>query len=446
MDSKKILKKVLVELSRIIIGVTFTFSGFTKSVDPMGTTYKIQDYFTAFGFEAFNSLALPVAIALCVVEFSVGVFMLFGIYRKWTSRMALLIMIFMTPFTLYLAIFNPVSDCGCFGDAFVITNWQTFFKNIILLAAAIVLFFWHETITNLYTGKFYWLVAFYIIAFGIAFCVYNSNVEPVIDFRPYKIGANLPELISVEEGKGDVYENVFIYEKNGEKKEFSDDNYPWQDSTWIFVDRINKLVKEGEKPQITDFEINRLYFSPDRKEIEDEENITSEVLESSNYTFLMIAYSLSEMNETYLSRFEDVNNYAKEYHYDFYCLTASSTTEILEWDDENPVNFIFCQTDSRTLKTMIRSNPGLILLKNGVVINKWPDIRVPAEEQLSAPLDKLPLSQKIDTQEQNKNTMLVLLSIFFIPLLLLTSLDLLIFRKKQPPMENSKKTTDNINS
>jgi len=435
MEKRKVITKILVEISRVLLGVTFIISGFTKAVDPLGTTYKVEDYITAFGVDSFYSLAFLIAMLQCVIELSVGVFMLFGIYRKWTSRITLLIMLFMTPLTLYLAIANPVSDCGCFGDAFILTNWETFFKNIVLLAASFLVLKYHEKVTNLYTGKFYWLVAFYIILFSTLFCIYNAYVEPIFDYRAYKIGADLPKLMNVEEGKGDIYENVFIYEKDGQKKEFTEDNYPWQDTTWIFVDRVNKLIKEGEKPTITDFEINRLYFNPDKTDFEGDEAITTEVLEDSSYVFLMIAYSLPRMNETFLARFEDVNNYAKEHHYKFYCLTASTKDEILKWESENSVDFNFCLTDERTLKTIIRSNPGLVLLKRGVIINKWPDLYVPSEEQLTAPLQDLLLSHPTDQGTQDKKHMVLILILFFAPLILITGFDVLIFRKRKPPVE-----------
>ncbi|MFR9165804.1 MAG: BT_3928 family protein [Dysgonomonas sp.] len=438
MTTKDILKKTLVEFSRFLLGITFMFSGFVKAVDPLGTTYKIEDYFTAFGLNSFSWLALPLSVLLCVVEFSAGAFMFLGIYRKWTSRVMLLIMLFMTPLTLYLAIANPVSDCGCFGDALIITNWQTFYKNIFLLLAAVVCFIYYGRITNFFTGKFYWMVGLFVVAFGIIFSLYNYYHEPVFDFRPYKIGANIPELMKVEDGKGDVYENVFIYEKDGVKKEFSEDNYPWHDTTWVFVDRQNKLIKEGEKPEITDFVINRLYLSPDKTEFEGEENITQEVLEDSSYVFLMISYSLNDMRETYLSRFEDVNNYAKDYDYKFYCLTSSTKDYILQWENENANNFVYCLTDARTLKTMARSNPGLILMKNGIIINKWTGSEVPSEKELVKPLDELSYGQPVDTKKENKENLISIILIFVVPLSVLKALDVLIYRKK-----NRNKTDNN---
>lgn len=439
MDIKKVGIKVSVEFFRFLLGLTFMFSGFVKMIDPLGTAYKIQDYFIAFGLETFFFMALPISVLLCVTEFAVGAFLFIGLYRKWTSRVALLIMLFMTPLTLYLAIANPVSDCGCFGDALKISNWETFYKNIVLLIAAVLLVVYNQKIFNFFTGKFYWLIGIFVVGFAFTFTLYNYYIEPILDFRPYKIGANLPELMKVEEGKGDVYENVFIYEKNGERKEFDENNYPWEDSTWVFVDRTNKLIKEGIKPLVTDFEIERLYFNSSKTEIESSENITSEVLEEdTSYVFLMIAYSLSEMEDNHLSNFVDVNNYAIDNNYNFYCLTASGQDEIIKWENEHANNFKFCTTDERTLKTMIRSNPGLMLLKNGVVINKWADNEVPSEEMLLKPLEELPYSQMPDTKAEDKKNLLFIALIFILPLLAIKVIDYIAYNRREYIEEEEK--------
>lgn len=435
--TKDIIIKTIVEISRILLGITFVFSGFVKAIDPLGTTYKIQDYLTSFGLVNFQDIALPISIILCAGEFCLGIFMLFGLYRKWTSRLLFLVMLFMTPLTLYLAIANPVKDCGCFGDALIITNWQTFFKNIILLACSIVVLIWHQKITNLFTGKFYWFVGLYIIAFSIAFCVYNIVNEPIIDFRPYKIGANIPKLMTVEEDKAPVFENVFIYEKDGIKKEFTEENYPWEDSTWIFVDRQSKLIKEGEEPLIHDFSITRLYLNQDRTDIEGEEDITTEVLNDSNYTFLMVAYSLSDMREDYLSSFEDVNNYAKDHHYKFYCLTSSPRDLILQLEKENITNFDFALSDERSLKTIVRSNPGLILLKDGVIINKWPDRIVPTESYLNKPIEELSIANIPDQKQESKRRLYTVAFILFTPLIVIKLLDALLYHRKSVTNNNT---------
>lgn len=427
MKKKELLKKIGCEISRLLLGITFVFSGFVKAVDPHGFAYKIEDYLSAFNLSSFSFLSLPVSIGLCVLEFSLGIFILFGLYRKWSSRLILLVMLFMTPLTLYLAIANPVSDCGCFGDALIISNWETFFKNIILLLCAICVFFYAEKISNFFTGKTYWIAAFFTICAVALFSVYNSVYEPIIDFRPYKVGANLSQLTSVNEGEGDVYENVFVYEKDGNKQDFTETNYPWQDSTWTFVEMTSKLVKEGVKPAITDFEINQLHQNQEHTEIVAEEDVTREILEKDGYTFLMLAYSLKDMDETHLSKFEDVSNYASERDYGFYCLTSSLRDEILAWEKSNAVDLTFCLTDERTLKTMMRSNPGLLLLKDGVVVQKWADLEVPDEAILTKPIEEL-VQKDVDS---DKKKVLKLSVLFLVPLVALKAFDLLVYRRRK---------------
>lgn len=196
MISKDKTVKFSVELSRLIVGAVFLFSGFVKAVDPLGFTLKIEDYLIALGLTGFFSLALPFAIVMVVAEFSLGVFLLLGIYRKWSVWLIGLFMFFYTPFTLWTAIADPVEDCGCFGDAFIISNWQTFFKNMILLAGAILLIVNRKQISPLLTGKRAIAAAIFTLLFGLIFSLYNTYRLPVLDFRPYKIGANIPAQMS----------------------------------------------------------------------------------------------------------------------------------------------------------------------------------------------------------------------------------------------------------
>lgn len=425
--NKNLTTKILLELSRLLMGITFLFSGFVKAIDPQGFAYKIEDYFTAFGLSALDSLALPLAVGMCILEFLLGAGVLLGLYRKWSTRLLLLVMLFMTPLTLYLALNNPVSDCGCFGDAWIITNWETFFKNVVLLACAVFLYLNPERITNVFTGKTYWLASFYVFVFIFLFSIYNTIYEPVVDFRPYKIGANLKELTSAPDGQGDVYENILIYEKNGEKKEFTEENYPWQDTTWHFVDRENKLIKEGVKPQITDFTINHLRTNSNGNEFVEEEDITNDVLDDDSYTFLMIAYSLQDMDESNISKFEDVYNYAQERGYNFYVLTSSLKEDILRWKRDNAVDFEFCLTDERTLKTIVRANPGMIVLKGGRIIEKWADFQLPEENALTDTAEVLFNVSTVKPRTVYLNAVLI----FALPLSLLLGIDFLAYRKRK---------------
>lgn len=444
MTKKDIGVKILVEISRILLGITFVFSGFVKAVDPFGTAYKIEDYFTAFGLSSLSFLSFPISALQSIVEFVTGIFMLLGIYRKWNSRIIFAIMCFMTPLTLYLAIANPVQDCGCFGDAWIITNWQTFYKNIVLLACAVCVLFYRERISNFFTGKTYWLAFLYIIIFTSLFVFRNYLYDPIIDFRPYKIGSNIAQLMSVEAGKGREEKMIFTYAKDGVEKEFTEDNYPWEDSTWVFVKMETKIIKEGEKPLIKDFSINQLTFDQNKTAIIAQTDITQEVLSDTNYVFLMVSPSLTDMSSSYLSNFEDVHHYAEDYNYRFYCLTASTTDEIMAWAKENTINFNFCTTDERTLKTMIRTNPGLLLLRNGIVVNKWADINVPAEEDLTKPLDQLSYGQMINVKEEDKKNLLYTSAILVLPLLFLKILDLLFFKKYKRKKEEKLSENEEI--
>lgn len=365
-----------VELFRIIVGATFLFSGFVKAVDPLGFTYKIEDYLIELGLTEFFPLALPAAICMVTAEFALGVFLLLGIYRKWTVRFIVVFMLFFTPLTLWIAIANPVEDCGCFGDAFIISNWQTFYKNIILLTGTALLLLKWEQITPLFSRKRALVAGLLTLLFGVLFSLHNVYRLPVLDFRPYKIGANIPQQMLVDPKKADVLETVFIYRKEGVEQEFSEENYPWNDSTWTFVDMKTKRVKEGEKPAIEDFSLEVLYYDEATGSWDIGGNITDIILSEPSHTFLMVSYSLEKMRLKYLERFREVYRYAGENGYSFYLLTSSSADVVGEWEQYYRTGFQFCHADERVLKTMIRANPGLMLLKEGTVIGKWDGVNV----------------------------------------------------------------------
>ncbi|MCL2650972.1 MAG: DoxX family protein [Candidatus Azobacteroides sp.] len=413
-------KKILVEVFRVLLGLLFIFSGFVKAVDPLGSAYKFHEYFTAFGMPFMEPLTLPASFILSAFEFSLGVCILLGAYRKATSFSILAFMLVMTPLTLYLAIANPVSDCGCFGDALVISNWETFFKNIFLLAAAIVVYMWSKYITPVLTRKSTWLgVLFsYIFIFGISFYCYLNL--PVLDFRPYRTGANIPQLMEIPEGAShDEYKKIYIYEKDGVKKEFTIDNYPANDSLWKFVDAEIKLVRKGYVPPIHDFTITTL----------DGVDITDVVLTDTSYTFLLISPKLEKANDTNVDKINDIFDYSKIFGYQFYCLTASSSNEITGWIENTGADYPICVTDETTLRTIIRSNPGLLLLKSGTIINKWHHRNIPAGEKLSKPLSESKSEQIPPNRDKQKVIACALWLI--IPLSMLYLFDYLIYRRKK---------------
>lgn len=415
MDSRNKFIKILTELSRIVLGVTFAFSGFVKAVDPLGFTYKIQDYLVSLDLTALFPLALPAAIVLVVLEFLIGVFLLLGIYRKPTVVLTAVFMAFFLPLTLWIALKNPVKDCGCFGDALIISNWATFYKNIVLGICTVVLLRYHQRMASLFSAKRAWRAAVFSVIFGFSFSVYNVVKLPVFDFRPYHIGANIPENMYIDPEKADVVKNVFIYSKDGIEQEFTEENYPWNDSTWTFVEMKTKLIKEGEKPKIEDFYLSALVYDSLSQGFVAGEDITQQILLDTNYNFLMVSHSLEGMNKKHLDDFKKTAGFAKNNGCGFYCLTSSPADFIGAWSARNNAGFRFVHADERVLKTMIRSNPGLMLLLNGNVINKWDDSDIPDFE--SRGVESLAKVEGLKTNFWGK--LMVIFLIFFVPLLLL---------------------------
>ena len=306
---------------------------------------------------------------MSAVEFFIGISLFFATRRTLATSLALMLMIFMTPLTLYLAIFDPVSDCGCFGDAWVLTNWETFGKNIVLLFAAMMAFRHRRMLVRFISVKMEWLVSLYTLFFVFTLSFYCLDRLPVLDFRPYKIGKNILEGMTMPEGaKPSVYESIFILEKNGEKKEFTLDNYP--DSTWTFVDTRTILKEKGYEPAIHDFSMIDLNTG---------EDITDDVLTDIGYTFLLVAHRIEEADDSNIDLINEIYDYSVEHGYKFYCLTSSPEEQIELWKDKTGAEYPFCQMDDITLKTMVRSNPGLILIKNGTILNKWSDEDIPDE-------------------------------------------------------------------
>ncbi|MFA6702601.1 MAG: BT_3928 family protein [Dysgonamonadaceae bacterium] len=421
MANNKVIN-VFTLLSRLIIGITFTFSGFVKSVDPLGTAYKIQDYFIALNLTELYSLSLILSVILSVGEFLLGVFILLGLYRKVTSVLVVLFMIIMAPLTLWIALENPVKDCGCFGDALIISNWQTFYKNIVLSVCAILLLVKYKNIKSFIGKNTELIVALFTIIFGFSFALYNIIYSPVLDFRPYKIGSHLSDKMNVDHTMAGEFENIFVYEKEGQQKEFTEDNYPWDDTTWTFVNMETRMVKEGIKPEIEDFHVELVHYDDSVKSFVNND-ITATILEDSAYAFWMISYLLEDAETKYLNQFKDIAEYAAMNNYNFYCITSSPSETIKEWGKMYNTNFIFCQADERMLKTIIRSNPGLLLVKNGTVINKWSDNKLPKIKENDDTTIVTELTKEVDPQQRNIKTIVLLVLLFIGPILIIKGIE-----------------------
>lgn len=369
------MKKAVVNISRFIVAAVFLFSGFVKAVDPLGTQYKLQDYLEAMGISngwIADWQTLGASILLSLTEFVIGAMLAFAINRRIVSKLALLFMFIMTGLTVWIYIDNPVSDCGCFGDAIVLSNGATLMKNIILLAATIAIAAYPLLMPRFISLKKQWMI-FNLSTFGIlTLSAYSLYYLPPIDFRPYHIGANIPEGMRMPEGaEQPVLETTFILEKNGERKEFTLDNYP--DSTWTFIDSKTKVIKKGYEPPIHDFSIVRL---------SDYQDITEQVLAHKGYTFLLISPHLEDADDGCFGKIDGIYEYSLERNIPFYCLTASIGEGIERWIDITGAEYPFCNTDETTLKTIIRSNPGLVMLKNGTIVGKWSHNSLPEREEL----------------------------------------------------------------
>lgn len=423
MKNRNLLKSLTV-IFRVILGITFVFSGFVKAVDPYGFALKIQEHLLVFHLDIFSFLSMPASLGLCALELVSGLLLLLGLFPKWTSRIILLIMVFMTILTFYLALTNPVGDCGCFGDVIILTNWETFIKNIFLLVFAVFLFFHYNLITPLFTSKSEKWVLAYIVIFTSGLLFVSYYYDNVADFRAYGTGADLPEKMIVEESKKPIEQIYFIYERDGEKKEFDSGNYPWQDTSWTFVERITKVIEPGHVPEISDFSIGQYIFNDEMTRIVDQINITDEVLHDTNYVFLMIAPFLTEIKGKDIIKFVGIAEYASKYGYPFFCLTSSLEQDIVATKNGIFPQMNFCGTDQKALQTIIRSTPGLMLLKKGIIIHKWSRVLLPSPEELGKPLQQLKFSKTIKASKKNARNILVCLLLLIIPLAGIKSIEI----------------------
>lgn len=359
---------IIGSLCRSLLGITFIFSGFVKCVDPLGTVYKIEDYLMAFGgwFTDLMPLAGTAAVALIALEWTLGVCMLFNVRTSITAWLSLAFYLVMTPLTLWIALTNPVSDCGCFGDAIVLTNWQTFWKNVVLLTLVIVLLGCKKFIPQLLSWWGELVVLLLALGASATIMAYSYTHLPPMDFRPYKVGNHIPTLMEVPDGAPvDEYAITLIYEKDGIEQEFTLENYPKGDSTWTFVDQQSVLIKKGYEPPIHDFEILTMNF----------EDITYDILESEEPITLITMYDLNKTNRTQAAKLTGIYHACMERGDQCYFLTGSGEEQIYAFGEEigmdiETIESTFCTIDPVTLKTIVRANPGMFVVQNGTILEK----------------------------------------------------------------------------
>ena len=407
------LLKMIVNLCRIIVAVTFIFSGFVKAIDPIGTQYKLHDYLGAIGMAGIlpNWTLLAVAVFLAAIEFCIGIFLLFAIQRRLISKLTVAFMAFMTMVTVWIVMADPVKDCGCFGDALHLTNTETLIKNIVLLVCSLAIMYRPLAMFRFVSKSNQWIVTNYTIVFILVSSGLSLYYLPIFDFRPYHIGVNIPRGMEIPKGaKLPQFKTTFIMEKNGQRKEFTLDNYP--DASWKFIDSKTVQTSEGYIPPIHDFSIT------DNKTGLD---LTNSVLSHKGYTFLLIAPHLETADDSNFGDIDRLYEYAQSYDIPFYCLTASTAKAIKRWIDLTGAEYPFCITDEAVLKTIIRSNPGLLLLKDGTIINKWSHNNLPNEAKLSRPISQSSLGKMPKDSVPAKILEIVLW--FILPLTLLTLAD-----------------------
>lgn len=483
---------------RVIVGLLFTFSGFVKLIDPLGTAYKLSEYFFAMNLSFMDPIALQLAILLCVTEFLAGMLLILNAFPKLSGWIVFVFMIIFTPFSLWTAIKNPVQDCGCFGDAINLSNWQTFYKNIIFLFLTFVIFaqrkYFKPHFNTVFQGKIFIVVT---IA-GIWIGVYSLKNLPILDFRPYHVGANIIEGMQMPDNipeNAEIFKSSFIYEKNGIRKSFTIDEIP--DKSWKFIEAKHEIINNKYFPEIQNFilsplviknnlwkkekkskfsdvdlsDINEIlpelryvyerngyvrshrintlpdnswtfvgivpddnilpdyfdtdnihltyrlrdekerfslndlpsyswsfvnaeYIIPEKKQdvFTDKINITDHILSDAGYYFFIIMPELKNAKTGNINKLREIAEFCRNNEYNIYAITGSSKHEAENFIKEHELNINFLSADAVTLKTIIRSNPGLMLLRDATILKKWSNKNIPEINELNKELTGYALS------------------------------------------------------
>ncbi len=352
--------KYLLAVSRILVGALFIISGLIKLNDPVGFSFKLEEYFSVgvLDLPFLEPYALAISLFVVIFEVLVGVTLLLGYRARLTVWSLLLMILFFTFLTFYSAYFNKVTDCGCFGDAIKLTPWESFTKDLVLLLFILVLFRWHRYIKPLFpprTGGTVVILAVLACAF---YANYVLNHLPVIDFRPYKIGANIQEGMGIPEGAPKaVFEYAWTFEVNGERQtHITRGEYPAVDGEFIEVETTE--IQKGYEPPIHDFTIER------------EGQDYAGVLLEEDKLVMVVAYDLAKSDETVFGELKTVTDNAMDHGYRVIGMSASDEALTSSVVHQYNFGFDFYFTDQTTLKTIVRSNPGVLVLRKGTIVQK----------------------------------------------------------------------------
>jgi uncharacterized membrane protein YphA (DoxX/SURF4 family) len=377
------MKKALLNLLRAIVGLLFIFSGLIKANDPLGFGYKLQEYFEVFHIAFLNDYATVFAILLCTIEIVLGALLLLGIRSRNVASGLLLTIIFFTFLTFYSAFFEVVTSCGCFGDAIPLTPWQSFSKDIVLLIMILYIYNKQTEIMPLISSERAqnWILGF-IVLISLGFGLYTYNFLPILDFLPYKIGNNIPSLMIMPPGAPqDVYQITYTLKNKstGETKSLTDKEYLstgiWKDKNWeITGDPESKLISKGFEVKIKDLKITDSQGT----------DYNTEILENPYYNLVIVAYDLSKTDLIGIGNLNAIAiNAAENFNIRTVFLTSNSAQDAEAFSKKSKLVMEIFYADAIPLKSMVRANPGVLLLKNGTVINKWHFRNLPSYDELS---------------------------------------------------------------
>ena len=347
------LVTVMVWLMRVVVGGTFVFSGMVKAIDPWGTYYKIQEYLLTWGWDSMVSFALVGAFALAVLETLLGVALLLGAYRRGAPIVAAVMLMVLTPITLWLAVTNAVPDCGCFGDALILSNWATFGKNVLLLLGVVFLFLFGRRVRGLYGPAVQWAVMALTFVLTMAIATVGYFTQPMIDFRPYPVGTVLQAPATVGE---DDY--TFVYEKDGEQQEFTIDEVPDDESGWNFVER-RPAHRDSTASAVT----------PNIAITDQGSDVTDEILNDGNSQLLLLFPDLKDVSIAYTFNINELADYARRHGAAVYALTSASDGDIAEWADISMADYPLLVSDDSEIKMIARGNPAVVYVKDHTI--KW---------------------------------------------------------------------------
>ena len=356
--------QALTLLMRITVGGVFVISGFTKAVDPWGTCYKITDYLNAMGAGDWASTALFIAVTLAALEFILGVLIILGAYRRSAPWLAMLMMLVMTPLTLWLAVTDAVPDCGCFGDALHLSNWETLGKNVLLILGIIYLLCFNKSLRSVYGPAVQWVVIALSLAFVLAVAYYGYFKQPLIDFRPYPIGTQLTSTTVVDNDEGED-EFIFVYSKDGEEKEFTIDDLPDEEEGWKYVTRYHARRPRGKV-------IIQHSSQPGSIAIHDEEgnDVTLDALSDNRRTLLLLFPDLPQVGVVHSFALNELTDAAFADGVSVIGLTPATTAQVDQWKDVSMASYPIYYMDDSELKMVARGNPAVVYLEDGTIIWK----------------------------------------------------------------------------